>query len=131
MKRANLAPALTYAAWAANIAWPDVADSSPNGDPDGDGLTNALEFVLGTDPLSPTAAGRPELIANGAEFQYRRRRSAVGVTVDVEVSTDLQTWNSAGSGLRLDEADTVTDLYSILLPAGVPRAFARLRVTVN
>ena len=35
----NLAPALTYGAWAAGFAWPEEADASPGGDPDGDGLS--------------------------------------------------------------------------------------------
>ncbi len=64
----NLAPALTYDAWAAQIAWPEGADASPIGDPDGDGLSNAMEFLLHSDPLAPSSAERPQI---SAEWQLR------------------------------------------------------------
>jgi len=129
----NLSPGLTYDDWAARIAWPEGADASLAGDPDGDGLCNAMEFFLNSDPLAPTTAERPVITMDGssAEFIYRRRRNAGAVSASVEMSVDLQTWVSAGMGTRLGEADAETDLYSVALPAGAAQNFVRLKVSVK
>lgn len=48
----------TYEAWLAlnNWNWPPDADTGPDGDPDGDGLSNYQEWVLGMDPTDPSDA---------------------------------------------------------------------------
>ncbi len=129
----NLSPPVTYGAWAAQIAWPEGVDSSPGGDPDGDGLSNALEFVLHSDPLTATTTERPGLSENGAsmEFIYRRRRNIGSLSISVEISGDLQNWISAGEGMRVGDADADADFYSVALPAGVGQVFVRLRVDVE
>lgn len=56
-----------YQAWTASVAW-NGGDSSPLGDPDGDGLRNLLEFALGGDPLLPSATVLPSLSFNGGRL---------------------------------------------------------------
>ena len=126
----DLSPGLTYAAWSAGISWPAGADLSPGGDADGDGLTNLLEFVLNTDPLTFTFTGRPTPVANGStmEFTYRRRKNAGAVDVAVQTSTDLQTWISAGPGRWIGEADADTDIYLVSLPVSSGSGYFRLEV---
>jgi predicted extracellular nuclease len=128
----NLAPALSYADWASGIAWPDGADSSPSGDPDGDGLANAIEFVLNSDPLASSIAERPSFVTNGsaAEFVYRRRKNGGAIVLLVESSADLQNWFPVGPGTRIGEANPETDLYSLSLPLDAEKLFLRLRVTM-
>ncbi len=129
----NLAPALSYDVWAAGIAWPVDADASPGGDPDGDGLSNAMEFVLHSDPLAPSGAERPQVSVNGGivEFIYRRRRNAGASEFNAESSSDLQTWVSLGIGRRIGDADAEADFYSVTLPAGSGQIFVRLRVNIQ
>lgn len=58
----------TFEDWAANLpnswAWPSGADRSADGDPDGDGLTNFQEWILGLDPTTQDAFtfDQPELL---------------------------------------------------------------------
>ena len=129
----NLQPALTYEVWAAQITWPIGADSSPNGDPDSDGLTNAMEFILSSDPLASAGTAGPVIRGGGAamEFIYRRRRNADVIDVSVETSADLQTWTRLGPGTWMGEVDAGADAYSVSLPFSAEANFARLRVNVR
>jgi uncharacterized protein len=129
----NLAPALTYDVWAAGIAWPEGADATPNGDPDGDGLCNAMEFVFHSDPLAPSGAERPQISVNGetVELIYRRRRNAGAAELNLESSVDLQSWVALGIGKRIGDADAETDFYAVTLPAATGQKFLRLRVNIQ
>ncbi len=51
-------PALSYSAWADEIDFPPGL-SGLQDDPDGDGIPNGLEFLLGSDPLAPSSGRLP------------------------------------------------------------------------
>ena len=68
---------------------------------DSDGLSNLLEFVLGGDPTTNDSPSvRPSVIADGSNLVVTFKRSdaselAPAVSVNVQVSADLVTWNPA------------------------------------
>lgn len=80
-----------YDAWVA-LQQPGFTASQPTDDPDGDGLTNAVEHAFGLDPqsgasVSPVSTG----LSSGKEFIYTRRATS-GLTYKVFTSTDLAAW---------------------------------------
>ncbi len=129
---ATLAVHLTYNTWSSGIAWGRGANTTPTGDPDGDGISNLLEFVQNLDPLSNSNAQAPTFATDGtnATFTFRLRKNLGAVSVIVETSTDLQSWTSAGAGTYLSTVDASTDLYRVTVPAPANgQILARLRAT--
>ena len=76
---------------------------SPQDDSDGDGLANLAEYAFGSDPLSPGSAADPvvAIVQTGADnflaITYSRPKSTADLNYLVEVSADLQNWNSGVS----------------------------------
>jgi hypothetical protein len=96
-------------------------------DSDGDGLPNAVEYALGLDPLiANPQVGNAEQAQNG-QLQFRFPKpttAATGITVSLEVSSDLQHWSDTTAiGLATTDAGT-----SLLLPVTEPWRFARMKV---
>jgi autotransporter-associated beta strand protein len=151
---------LDYDKWTERF-FPGETDENiigPNADPDGDGLANGVEMVVGGNPASgmdsallPTI----ELVSNpgGAVpagdyllFTYRRTDFSVaaGVTADGETNLDLAspwvaTTGAPGVVIVVDDnygaftppATTNTDRVRVYVPRGTePKIFGRLNVTV-
>jgi autotransporter-associated beta strand protein len=131
-----------YDTWAAVNA----PSGGPNDDFDGDGVANAVEFVLGGDKNTNDLGKLPAVATSGGNmtFTFVRDQDSVdaNVSVVIEVGTDLSTWpgvytvgaatGSSTAGVtvtdNLDGTDTVT-----LTVARAPDAkkFARLKVTIT
>ena len=91
-------PGMTYAGWAAG----NPLLSDPNGDADGDGVSNLIEYGAGTDALNP--AERPMSVLSfedltGMGFSNREIVYRFPVAADADdftllptTSTNLQTW---------------------------------------
>jgi hypothetical protein len=83
---------LTYAAWLTENGLPE--DTPVAGDADGDGLTNGVEFYIGTSPI--TADLQPLTISRVDEdhvaVSYTMGKDREGVTAVLEGSSDFTTW---------------------------------------
>ena len=121
-----------------------VADASPTGDPDGDGVTNLVEYVLNGNPGVADPGILPSLTvtATDYEFTYTRRNDSLSDTVQTfQYGSTLTGWVDivvpAGSGSVGAATITVTDngitgAVKISIPKSVATAgslFGRLKVT--
>lgn len=73
---------------------------NPGDDPDGDGLSNLIEFAFASDPATPSPA--PVAVSKSDDgrllIKYRRPHDTFeGVVYILETSSDLQTWTSTSS----------------------------------
>jgi hypothetical protein len=103
----------------------------PNRDTDGDGLSDFLEFVAGSDPEDPQSTYAPRaalsvLRVNGGDESYltyavRRNPLLPGIHLGIESAGQLGDWKPADSMLVLHESTsnsdgTATDLYRTVTP---------------
>ncbi len=119
-----------FAHFAAGANTPAIAGD--NADPDGDGISNLIEYFQGTIPaahadsapqgITETIGGVPSL-----SLTFTRDPSRTDLTYTAEVSNDLAIWNPV--------ADTLTGTTGALenrkasVPIGGPQKFLRLKVT--
>jgi autotransporter-associated beta strand protein len=81
--------------WSGGVPWPDQAAAAKSADPDGDGLSNLLEFAFATDPLAAGPAWPVvELSDSGAgqtslRLRFRRSATASGLRFTVEATSGL------------------------------------------
>lgn len=110
---------------------PAIAGDSA--DPDQDGLTNLVEYALGLEAHDPGRNKLPDVETSSGQCHliYTRRTSALDVTTQVEWSTHLATWSTAGVTEQVlatnDGIETVK--ASVTPPPGEPKCFMRVRVT--
>jgi len=134
-------PTPPFSSWiTAYYATPSDPNAAPDADPDGDGLKNSVEYVLGTLPNTSNQGGPGASTAGGnLVFTFQRALASKNpdTTVAIEASTDLGIWTAydvdtapevaVTAGLDADH-ETVT----LTLPMTPDtKKFARLRVTVT
>jgi len=97
----------------------DINSQDENGDPDGDSFNNFSEFAFASVPGSGTV---PAVVfengETGSSFSFRHRIGA-GIDYEVECSTDLRNWRTAG------EDDLILG-STVQLGAGVGRTSYQL-----
>jgi autotransporter-associated beta strand protein len=117
----------SYSTWASNNGIPG---ESATGDFDSDGISNLIEYALGTDPkVSTTPAGT----YSGNVVTFTKGADAIAngdVSWIIQESDDLgisDPWASVVTQAAGDSSATI----SYTLPAGKPKVFVRLIVTQN
>jgi hypothetical protein len=120
-----------YETWSAKFPGSDLAD--PEGDADGDGLSNNHERIFGLDPGNPASANPiivPFDAASGTLSFTRRDPLRTGATYRVWTSDNLADWSEdTGAiltpGVGVNEIETVAVQLSQELLAG-PKLFVRV-----
>ncbi len=111
-------------------------------DPDGDGLPNGIEFVIGGEPnpANPGSNSRallPTAVASGNNlvFTYTRTHAAANLNPVVEFDADLQgMWTTANAGNATIQVTpgTTADTVTVTIPRSTnSKLFARLKVVAT
>ena len=129
-----------------NRYWPGVTDPKiigPNADPDGDGLSNLLEYALGGDPTKPDDSVLPVVgmdAVNGQHFltlTYRQRPDDPNLLYEVVSSDDLSVplanWTVQTQVVSTSPSPDGLNLVKVRdstpVETGPVRHFLKLRVT--
>jgi hypothetical protein len=133
----------SFASWAAGKG---LSDTTPGGDPDKDGLPNALEYVLGGDPAVPDSGIAPVATVSGENIVFSFQRIDASETADltlrVEASTNLADWTetytigadttSSSPGVAVSENGASADTITVTIPrSGAPAKFVRASAIVT
>jgi hypothetical protein len=114
-----------------------LTNGAPDADPDGDGVVNALEFILGGNPTVADRDIMPTAELNGSTWTfsfYRRTAALADFAIVVETSGELTGWAAAVHGqngvtIATAPVDAEGELVVVTMPATGSRMFARIRAT--
>ena len=129
-----------FLSWATTKGLTSGVNDGVGQDPDNDGVSNLLEFVLGGNPLASSSAILPSLSADGANFVFtfgRDDASESEVSLAFQYGSDLATWTTlvvgaeaaqSGAGVAVTENGSASDTITITVPKGNKASlFGRLR----
>ena len=138
--QASATPNTPYGAWASSATQGlTVGNDGPLDDPDHDGISNVLEFVLGGAPMAPSQTILPKLTRSGGSWFYEYDRSDLSqppATIqEVEYGNNLTGWASvtipltgAGPVVTITPASPA-DHVKVAIPNPGTNGFARLKAT--
>jgi hypothetical protein len=112
-------------------------NDDPADDPDLDGFSNLMEFVLGGPPMVSSQSIRPTLSTSGGlqVFSFNRSHAAKASTTQiVEYGSSLSGWTPLNIPAESTATVTITpgassDRVDVSLPPSGPRIFVRLKVS--
>ncbi|MDG2122361.1 MAG: CotH kinase family protein [Verrucomicrobiales bacterium] len=118
----------------------DPAVSGPLADADLDGLSNLVEFYLGSTPVADNASHRPTAsvvtVPGSGDFlavTFRRTKTPGNVTAEVQATSDLANWSATAviAGTPTDNGDgTETVVFRDTIPYGT-NPHRSLRIAVS
>jgi len=133
-----------YSQWATTYYSSDPANGADGASPLGDGVPNLLKYFCDINPTVPMSANaRAALPAVGLTsisgssyltLSFRQNREETGITVNVQTSADLQTWQTvAPNNILTTGTDSVTGdplmQYQVgVAPSGAAKEFIRLNL---
>ena len=136
-------PLPPYSLWVSDHGLVLAGDGAAGFDKDLDGIPNAVEFAIGSDPFVPNIGGPLSCAIEGSDFVVRFKRSdeSESVAVSLQTSSDLLTWPNEivippgpASGPEVtvvDKGPLGADEVTVRIPKGTPaRKFVRLRVVI-
>ncbi|MEO8615749.1 MAG: PQQ-dependent sugar dehydrogenase, partial [Luteolibacter sp.] len=88
----------------------------PAADPDGDGLSNYTEYLLGSPPLSGTGSWRADIAATGDTLSLRFLRKAYRI-YQIESSDDMKVWHHWDHPANVTGYNAVDTWSEIQIPA--------------
>jgi autotransporter-associated beta strand protein len=118
-------------AWA--DSFPGLVDKSPAGDPDGDGICNLMEYIIGGDPrvASSEFLPTPAIVGTNLVLSYQRSDDSESDTTQLgQWSNDLITWTDLAPVLVNENGNDPDDM-EIRIPlsnAAGGKLFGRLQV---
>lgn len=127
-----------YATWIGGF---NVSDAGTSADPDYDGTSNLLEYVLNGNPSASDPGILPTLDTAGSNFVFhftRREESATDTTQVFQYGSDLVGWTSinitppVGAGVTLGTPSGGTQEITVTIPKSVAvggKLFGRLKAT--
>jgi hypothetical protein len=130
---ANITVVAPIEAWRAAKFGPDASNPLIAGDLadyDQDGLSNLVEYALNSDPKQDVAAHLPVVVSDGTTFTltYRVNLAATDVVVDLQTSSDLNTWSPAPATFETVSDDGQTRVVRASMPATAERRYLRVEV---
>jgi hypothetical protein len=114
-------------------SWLGLTDKTPAGDPDGDGISNVMEYVIGGDPRVSSTSYLPGEAIDGTDLvlSYERSDASEADTTQTgQWSTNLTDWNDLAPVL-VNENAADPDSMEIRIPltnAVGGKLFGRLNV---
>lgn len=112
----------------------DPAVGSPLADPDHDEFTSAVEYMFGTSPVSyaeaPVLTLLPAQGAAGPRLQWRQDTGRPGISVQAEVSYDLDVWDIILIAPIDGTAGGMRTMQATAPPVG-GKGYIRLHVTLS
>lgn len=119
----------TYGQWSnAVLKIHPGADFSRQADPDGDGLANELEFLIGESPANPAVAWRPSLVGVPGELRLRFTRKA-NLRFEVQSASESSgPWSTVETAENRWFIGTSDEPVEVPLPSSTQSQYFRVRV---